>query len=183
MRFRPPHLLFCCSSILRHALLLLVTTLLASGCVAGVAMTGRGVKRDAKRQIEDLETQWRDAQLTGNVAEMDRLLSDDYFGISMTGQVNTKAQQLERIKKRTLTLSRIDLSDVKVKLLGATAVVTSRAEVEGTSDGQPMLGSFRYTRVYQRTPAGQWKITNFEATRLPRGNGPNDRRDDGEGRP
>ena len=117
-----------------------------------------------------MESQWRDAQLTGNVSEMDKLLSEDYFGISMTGQVNTKAQQLDRIRKRTLMLSRIDLSDVKVKLMGATAIVTSRAEVEGISDGAPMRGSFRYTRVYQRTSAGQWKITNFEATRLARSN-------------
>ena len=124
------------------------------------------MKRDAKREIEDMETQWRDAQLTGNVSEMDKLLSDDYFGISMNGQVNTKAQQLERIRKRALNLTRIDLSDVKVKLFGTTAaVVTSRAEVAGTMDGAPMNGSFRYTRVYQRV-AGLWKITNFEATRL-----------------
>ncbi|RXH58662.1 nuclear transport factor 2 family protein [Granulicella sibirica] len=130
------------------------------------------MKKDAKRQIEDMETQWRDAQLTGNVSEMERLLSEDYFGISMTGQVNTKEQQLDRIRKRTLVLSKIELSDVKVKLIGTTAVVTSRAEVEGTSDGTPMRGSFRYTRVYQRTPAGLWKITNFEATRLARPNQP-----------
>ena len=123
------------------------------------------MKRDAKREIEDMETQWRDAQLTGNVSEMEKLLSDDYFGISMTGQVNTKAQQLDRIRKRALNLTKIELSDVKVKLFGTTAVVTSRAEVAGTIDGKPMNGSFRYTRVYQRV-AGFWKITNFEATRL-----------------
>jgi ketosteroid isomerase-like protein len=130
-----------------------------------------------------METQWRDAQLTGNVSEMEKLLSDDYFGISMTGQVNTKAQQLERMRTRTLMLSRIDLSDVKVKLIGTTAVVTSRAVVEGMNDGLPMRGSFRYTRVYQRTSAGQWKITNFEATRLARANDPANERSDGDGRP
>ena len=124
-----------------------------------------GLKRDAKREIEDMETQWRDAQLTGNVSEMEKLLSDDYFGISMTGQVNTKTQQLDRIRKRTLVITKIELSDVKVKLFGATAVVTSRADVAGTIDGTAMDGSFRYTRVYQRV-AGLWKITNFEATRM-----------------
>jgi len=36
------------------------------------------------------------------------------------------------------------------------------------NDGTPMTGSFRYTRVYQKTAAGLWQITNFEATRLAR---------------
>jgi ketosteroid isomerase-like protein len=54
-----------------------------------------------------------------------------------------------------------------VKLIGSIAIVTSRAEVEGTNDGVPVRGTFRYTRVYQRLPSGMWKITSFEATRVP----------------
>lgn len=158
------------------AALLLGFGLLGSGVSA--AGSQRGVRKDAKRQIEDMETEWRDAQITGNVGEMEKLLSDDYFGISMTGQVTTKEQQLDRIRLRTLVLSKIDLSDVKVKLIGSTAIVTSRAEVEGMSDGAAMRGSFRYTRVYQRTAAGLWRITNFEATRM---TGGGDRADRGGG--
>ncbi|SFS05436.1 protein of unknown function [Granulicella pectinivorans] len=158
----------CCAASSRGLVLLLAV--FAAGvpalCLAKVARhTG---KRDVKKQIESMETQWRDAQLTGNIAEMSKLLSDDYFGISMAGEVNTKAQQLERMRTRMLVISKIDLSDMKVKLLGTTAVVTSRAEVQGVNEGTPITGSFRYTRVYQKTPSGQWQITNFEATRLAR---------------
>jgi hypothetical protein len=41
--------------------------------------------------------------------------------------------------------------------------------VEGTNNGSSMTGLYRYTRVYQRLPSGVWKITNFEATRIPSG--------------
>ena len=125
-------------------------------------------KHDAKKQVEALEEEWRAAQLAGDISTMDRLLSDDYIGISMTGQVNTKAQQLERIRERKLVLKRLDLGETQVKLVGAIAIVTSRAEVEGTNDGTPVIGTFRYTRVYQRLPTGVWKITSFEATRVPK---------------
>jgi ketosteroid isomerase-like protein len=54
-----------------------------------------------------------------------------------------------------------------VKLVGSIAIVTSHAEVEGTNEGVPVQGTFRYTRVYQRLPSGAWKITSFEATRVP----------------
>jgi len=82
--------------------------------------------------------------------------------------VNTKAQQLERIRERKFVLKRLDLGETQVKLVGAIAIVTSRAEVEGTNDGTPVIGTFRYTRVYQRLPTGVWKITSFEATRVPK---------------
>jgi ketosteroid isomerase-like protein len=128
-------------------------------------------KHAAKQQVEALEDQWRQAQLAGDVAAMDKLLSDDYIGISMTGQVNTKTQQLDRMRMHKVVLTRLDLGERQVKLIGSIAIVTSRAEVEGTNDGAPIKGTYRYTRVYQRLPSGAWKITSFEATRVP---GPRD---------
>jgi ketosteroid isomerase-like protein len=123
-------------------------------------------KDHLKQQVEKLEEVWRTAELAGDVDAMSKLLSDDYYGITLTGQVVTKTQQLERLHSRRMTLTRIDLSDTHVKLIGTAAIITSLAEVEGTNDGTPMLGTFRYTRVYSRTPSGGWKITHFEATRV-----------------
>jgi ketosteroid isomerase-like protein len=123
-------------------------------------------KDEYKHQVEKLEEVWRTAQLNADVDGMDKLLADDYIGITMTGQVVTKMQQLDRMRKRSLVLTKIELADVKVKLIGTTAVVTSLADVDGTNDGEPMHGTYRYTRVYTRLPSGTWKITNFEATRV-----------------
>jgi ketosteroid isomerase-like protein len=119
-----------------------------------------------KHQVEKMEDAWRAAQIAGDVDAMDKLLSDDYVGITMTGQVVTKMQQLDRMRNRALVLSRLDIEDVKLKLIGSTAIVTSLAEVDGSSDGEPMRGRFRSTRVYSRLPSGVWKMTNFEATRV-----------------
>jgi ketosteroid isomerase-like protein len=133
-------------------------------------------KHDAKRQVEALEEQWRQAQLVGDVAAMDKLLADDYIGITMTGQVNTKTQQLDRMRMHKIALTKLDLGERQVKLVGAIAIVTSRAEVEGTNEGTPVKGTYRYTRVYQRLPSGGWKITSFEATRVPGPKNPSDSR-------
>ncbi len=119
-----------------------------------------------KHQVEKLEDVWRTAQLDGDVQAMDQLLSDDYVGITMSGQVVTKMQQLDRVKNRSTAITKYDLTDTKVKLIGTMAVVTSLANVEGSNDGQPMHGTFRSTRVYTRLPSGAWKVTNFEATRV-----------------
>lgn len=117
-----------------------------------------------KEQVEQMEQDWRKAQLDGDLPVLDRMLSNDYIGITMNGQVVTKTQQLDRIRNRQIAISKLDLDDVKVKLIGRTAIVTSLADVQGNMDGRPINGRFRYTRVYTRLPSGEWKITNFEAT-------------------
>ena len=124
--------------------------------------------RTMRDQIEALETQWKNAALANDIDAMDRLLSDDYLGITANGQVVTKPQQLDRMRTRTFSIRQLDVSDVKIKLISQhAAIVTSLAQVDGTNDGRPLHGSFRYTRVYQRIPNDGWKITSFEATRVP----------------
>ncbi len=125
--------------------------------------------RDAKQQIADLEQQWRTATLNADVPLMDKLLSDDYVGISWTGQVNNKSSQLDRLRNHTLVITKMDLSDLKIKVVGSVAIVTSRADITGVAEGVELNDGFRYTRVYQRLPSGVWKITNLEATRVPNG--------------
>ncbi|QNI36618.1 nuclear transport factor 2 family protein [Edaphobacter albus] len=121
---------------------------------------------ESRKQIEAMEEQWRVAQLAGDAATMGRLLSDDFIGISMSGQVHTKAQQLERIQTRKVVLTKMDLSDMKVKVLDSVAIVTGQVDVEGTSEGTSVKGVYRYTRVYQQLPSGQWKITSYESTKI-----------------
>jgi len=154
------------SSVMMAIVLLACFVALVGTQQARAANQKHEKKHDVKKAVEALEEQWRKAQLAGDIATMDRMLSEDFIGISMTGQVNTKAQQLDRMRTRKLVITKVQLSDMKVKLLGSVAIVTSRAEVEGTNEGVSMKGMYRYTRVYQRLPSGEWKITSFEATRM-----------------
>ena len=137
---------------------------------AGVAQRHER-KRAERAEIVSMEAEWREAQLAENIPEMDHLLADEFLGITAGGQVVTKAQQLERMRSRQIEIKRLDVSDTKIKISGKLAVVTSLAKLEGTSEGQVLSGSFRYTRVYQRAPGQGWLITNFEATRGPGGTG------------
>ena len=128
------------------------------------AMPRRGMKHVYQKQVEQLEMQWRAAQLSNNVATMDSLLADDYIGIGANGTVQTKQETLDRQRNRTLVITSLDLSEVKVRVYGDTAVVTSRAELKGTNGGKDMSGTYHYTRVYIKR-LNQWQIVSFEATR------------------
>jgi ketosteroid isomerase-like protein len=117
------------------------------------------------KEIENLEMQWRQAVIANDVTQMDHLLADDYIGISANGTVETKPQALAQRKAGTVKISQLDLTDLKVRVYGDTAVVTSRAELEGTNGQSNISGNYRYTRVYNRR-LGQWKIVSFEASRM-----------------
>lgn len=121
-----------------------------------------------REQIEALETQWKTAVLANDIEAMDHLLSDDYLGITASGMAVTKPQQLDRMRSHNFAITSLNVSEVKIKLISQhAAIVTSLAQVEGTNDGRPLHGSFRYMRVYARVPNDGWKITSFEATHVP----------------
>jgi ketosteroid isomerase-like protein len=117
------------------------------------------------KEIEALEQQWREAIISNNVSAMDHLLADDYIGISANGTVETKAQALALRKAGTVKISQLDLNDLKVRVYGDTAVVTSKADLQGTNGQSDISGNYRYTRVYNKR-LGQWKIVSFEASRI-----------------
>ena len=121
-------------------------------------------KRLERDQIVALEQEWKQAALTADVSTMDRLLSDDFIGIGPTGEVLTKTQELDHMRNHELVINKLDTSELKIKLIGNIAIVNSLAQVDGSADGEPLRGAFRYTRVYQRLSNGTWKVTNFEVT-------------------
>jgi ketosteroid isomerase-like protein len=149
----------------------LSVAVLTGGTVSLALAQRHGHKRAERVEILQLEQQWRQAELSENVPAAEHMLSDDFLGITAAGQVVTKQQELDRMRSRQLDLTRLDISDSKVRISGNLAIVVSLAHLEGTDEGHSLRGNFRYTRIYQHTPGDGWKITNFEATPVPGGFG------------
>jgi ketosteroid isomerase-like protein len=126
----------------------------------------RGERHEFRHEIDHLEEHWREALLSGNVAAMDALLADDYMAITANGTLQSKDETLANMRKGSLHIKSIEISDRKVRFYGTTALVTSRAEVSGTTPDGNLEGSYRYTRVYVRDAGGVWRIVSFEASRI-----------------
>jgi hypothetical protein len=140
-------------------------TLQPSACAEKQNKAHKENRRTESREIEGLETQWRDAMVKGDTAQLDKLLADDFWGISANGTLSDKQQYLRRLSARQNQFTTIDVMDTKMRVQPANAVVTSQARVVGQMDGRPVEGIFRYTKVYARDQ-GRWVVTNFEATRV-----------------
>jgi ketosteroid isomerase-like protein len=127
----------------------------------------RGEKHEFRHQIDQLEEVWRSALLKGNSTELDSLMADDYMAISPSGTLQTKEETLANLRSGRMHFTGLEITDRKVRFYGTTALVTSLAEVHGTTAEGDISGSYRYTRVYVRDPRGAWKAVSFEASKIP----------------
>jgi ketosteroid isomerase-like protein len=104
--------------------------------------------------------------MKGDMAAMNSLLAADYMAITPNGTLQSKEQTLANLRSGATYFTSILISDRKVRFYGSTAVVTSMAEVNGTTPGGDVSGSYRYTRVYVKDDQGEWKIVSFEASKV-----------------
>ena len=146
--------------------------LLLMACLAGIPIPGYALAvpllhRDDRlhREIESLEAQWRTALMQNDVATVNRLLADDYLGINPNGTLETKADALALRRAGTTKISSMDPINMKVRVYGDTAVVTSQVQVEGHDGERDISGRYHYTRVYSHR-SGEWKVVSFEASRM-----------------
>jgi ketosteroid isomerase-like protein len=145
----------------RAILIALAFAVGASGLMAGVPKTQ---KHERRHEIDHLEEVWRDAMLKDDTAAMSGLLAEDYMAITPSGTLQTKDEALANLHRVHFTS--LEFSDRKVRFYGTTALVTSMADVQGTTPDGDISGSYRYTRVYVEGPPGVWKIVSFEASKI-----------------
>lgn len=121
--------------------------------------------RDQKKLIQQKEDIWRNALLAGNPAPLESIIADDFLGIGSSGTISNKAQYLENLHAGKFTFKSMDVESTDIRMLRDVAIVTSTVRIDATTHDAPYRGLFRYTRVY-RLIGGDWKVINFEATRV-----------------
>lgn len=118
------------------------------------------IKRDSDSADESLracEAALRQAQLAGDVRELDRLIDDSLMFVGPNGAIYGKSDDLDAHRNGLIRITRLDPSEERIIRFGETAVVSVRMEMSGTFEGAAFAGPFRYTRVW-REQAGDWRI-------------------------
>lgn len=152
----------------KHAIrrMLSAALLLVLGGSSASAIQAKPHRHEARHEIDRLEDVWHDAILKSDANTLSGLLADDYTAISSSGTLQSKDEVLASIRTHRMHFTSLDLSERKVRFYGDTALVTSLAQVQGTTPDDEVSGSFRYTHVYVRNPQGQWKIVSSEASHI-----------------
>src|SRR6266852_7583613 len=117
-------------------------------------------------QLKKLETDRAAAAVKGDVATLEKQTSDDYTFINLYGQMSDKSQMVNNFKTGRTKLTSNEVSDMKVRVYGNTAVITGKADVAGTMAGKDTKGQIMFTRVYVKK-GGSWQSVAFQQTLVP----------------
>jgi ketosteroid isomerase-like protein len=137
-----------------------------------VALMLPGIKRQATAQDSKLEQElltryreWSDAVAKGTAAaRFERNAAEDYtFVDAQTGGLHDKKGTLELLK--AFDAQSWDIDDVKVRIYGDTAVVTSRWTLKGKLKGEDISGEYRATATWVKR-SGNWQEVASQATRI-----------------
>jgi len=116
-------------------------------------------------ELKKLETDRAAAVVKGDVATLEKQTSDDYTLINMNGQMSDKSQMVSAFKSGQTKLTSDELSDMKVRVYGNTAVNHWQGRREGDPGGKDATGQIMFTRVYVKK-GGQWQSVAFQQTRV-----------------
>lgn len=109
--------------------------------------------------LTDLEQEWTVANINADKQKLNRILADDYVGIS-DGRNQGKADYLRTIERDT-TIQKWEFEDLKVTLLG------NRATLEGVLRVQlpDREAAFRFTDKFVWR-AGRWQAVGSEVSQI-----------------
>jgi len=120
--------------------------------------------QSVEEQIKKLEMDRAAAVVKGDVAYVEKQTADDYMFINMFGQITDKKQLVDAMKSGGLKLTAEDLSDLKVRVYGNTAVVTGKSDIKGTMGGKDATGQSLFTRVFVKK-GGTWQTVALQQTK------------------
>jgi ketosteroid isomerase-like protein len=128
-----------------------------------LVLPGTAPAQDAQAEIKKLEMDRAAAVVKGDVAKLEKETSDDYTFINLNGQLSGKADTMNAIRSGAIKLTSNEVSDLKVRVYGDTAVVTGRSDARGAIGGGPTRGPVMFTRVYVKKD-GRWQSVAFQQT-------------------
>ena len=133
--------------------------------VAFLAAPPAGRALDTAAEVRRLEHELVGAIGSGDLAAYDRLVADDYVALRATGD-QTKAQVMDGYRARRLAFRGLDVTDLDVRLLGETAIVSARTLGTRVEDGRETENRVRYLRVWAKRERA-WRAVLQMAVPLP----------------
>jgi ketosteroid isomerase-like protein len=127
-----------------------------------------GQDANPEREVRDMEGQWRQAWLAGDAAALDRIHADEYIAIPNIGTISTKAEVMADVRRGAFRYSRMEHSEMTVRIYGTMGVVVGRTINEGRRGDRDVSGDFRYTRIYIKRN-GRWQAVLAQYTRISAG--------------
>lgn len=103
--------------------------------------------------LQSIERGWLNAEKNHDAAKFEEFVADDWVAITPDGKSQTKAERAAEIKASRLTSA--TMGDMKVRVLGDTAVVTGSDDEVSQEGGKNSSSHYVWTDVFVKRH-GKW---------------------------
>jgi len=144
----------------------LVVLLGAGIAVLGLSQIAAGAQdASAEQAVRQAEEQRCEALTHGDIATVERIMSDDSTYTHSSGETQNKAAFVGDLKSGKRVYKELKEDDVQVRVYGNTAVLTARTDLHVMNAGKDLQFPMRITVVYVNAGA-QWRMVTYQSTRL-----------------
>ena len=137
-------------------------------CVLLIASlsTGGPVKvrySSTEQFITFLEDVWVNAIIQKDVTVLDRIMADDFSGISPNGYPYTKAEAISDLKSGFYVVNSMTMEHVNVRVYGDMALVTFYQNENSHFGDENSSGRYAFTDVWVKQD-GTWRAVSSQGT-------------------
>jgi ketosteroid isomerase-like protein len=118
-------------------------------------------QNDEKANVLAIERNTADAFTKHNAIYINQVFTDDATIVTSKAELINKQQLIQYMPN----INSVVVSDMVVKILGATAIVTGVETETGKNDAGVYTAKYRYTDVLQKVK-GNWMIVASQATSM-----------------
>lgn len=121
--------------------------------------SSQGVEATLAKMERDAAT----ALMKGDLAGFGGVFADDSTLTGPDGAVQTKAQLVADVKSGALKIQSTEMSDLKVRVFGESAIATYMTTDKGKYKDKDISGRYRWTDVFLHR-GGKWQIVASQGT-------------------
>lgn len=121
---------------------------------------------EIETQIHECEVRLYTAMLASDVSELDVLIADDLLFVGLTGELVTKAMDLDLHCTGGTQFHEFVPKELEIRVWSEHFVlVSAHIFLSGTYLGNAFAGDYRYMRVWRRGKSG-WQIVGGSVTAI-----------------
>jgi len=118
-----------------------------------------------EQTLMQMERDWGQAEVQKDFAAVERILAGDWMGIDYQGNTFDKPTVLQYMRSGASTLQSEEISGMRVRVFGNTAIVTGMDTEKSSDRGQDSSGKYVWTDVFVLRN-GRWQVVASQSTRI-----------------
>lgn len=112
------------------------------------------------------EHEWVNVTLQGNVDAFSSFMADEYLALLPGGRIRDKATWVSALRAGTSKYESVNLSNLRVRVYGNTAVVFGEYTQKATADGKDNSAAGKYVDTWIKRD-GRWQVVASGFSRIP----------------